>query len=192
MTIKNVPNILSIFRLLLVPVIVCLFLTHRIVPAVCVFVFAGLTDVADGYIARRYQCTSVLGRVLDPLADKTVQLSALICLWHESLIPWWMPAVYLLKEILTVLGAVFIFRKNKHVVSSNVFGKAATVIVFAAVTVIALFGRRIGEIGVGLICLGAALYFVFSCGVYCGEEFIKTVRDSRAKKASERKDGHTV
>ncbi len=182
---KNVPNLLSVIRLLLVPLFVFLFLSEYVVPAVVVFVVAGATDVVDGYIARKFNCTSTLGKVLDPLADKFLQMSAFICLWLEGYIAWWMPLIYFIKELATALGALFIFRKAKFVVKSNVFGKLATVFVFGAVFVITLFGNIIGEFAVNLICILVALYFVFSCGVYCGEELLKMIRAMKKKNGAE-------
>lgn len=180
--IKNVPNILSVIRLLMVPLFVFLFLNGYVVPAVVVFVIAGATDVIDGYIARKFNCTSTLGKILDPLADKFLQLSAFICLWIEDYILWWMPLIYFIKELATAMGALFIFRKSRFVVKSNVFGKLATVFVFGAVFVIALFGKEIGRTGVNTICVLVALYFVFSVGVYCGEELLKLIRTVKKKK----------
>ena len=180
--IKNVPNILSVIRLLLVPLFVYLFLGGYVVPAVAVFVIAGATDVIDGFIARKFNCTSTLGKILDPLADKCLQLSAFVCLWIEDYILWWMPLIYFIKELATALGALFIFRKSRFVVKSNVFGKLATVFVFGAVFVIALFGKEIGRTGVYTICILVALYFVFSVGVYCGEELLKLIRSAKKKK----------
>lgn len=182
MKLKNVPNMLSVIRLLLVPVFVVLFLNGFVVPAIIVFVIAGATDVIDGFIARKFNCTSTLGKVLDPLADKFLQLSAFICLWIEDYILWWMPLIYFIKELATALGALFIFRKARFVVKSNVFGKLATVFVFGAVFVIALFGKTIGDFGVNAICVAVALYFVFSVGVYCGEELLKMLRSLNKKK----------
>ena len=184
MTIKYLPNLLSVIRLLLVPVFMVLFLTGSILAAVIVFVTAGITDVVDGYIARRFHCTSTLGKVLDPLADKLLQMSAFFCLWYREYIPFWMPLLYLLKELATVFGALFIFRKTKFVVKSNFFGKLATVLVFGAVLAIALFKDVLGTTGVNVICILVALYFVFSCAVYCREELMKIIRSASGKKRS--------
>lgn len=182
MNLKNVPNMLSVIRLLMVPVFVYLFLSGNVVAAIVVFIAAGATDVIDGYIARKFNCTSTLGKILDPLADKFLQLSAFICLWIEDYILWWMPLIYFIKELATALGALFIFRKARFVVKSNVFGKLATVFVFGAVFVIALFGESIGQMGVNAICVAVALYFVFSVGVYCGEELLKMIKSMNKKK----------
>ena len=169
MKLKNVPNILSVIRLLLVPFFVYLFLNDFVVPAVIVFIIAGATDVVDGYIARTFNCTSTLGKILDPLADKCLQLSAFICLWLKDYILWWMPLIYFIKEL----------------VKSNVFGKLATVFVVGAVVVIALFGDAIGDFGKNAICVAVALYFVFSVGVYCGEELLKMIRGAKTQKNAE-------
>ena len=176
MSVKYLPNILSSVRLCMVPLFVFLFLEGNIIPAVIVFILAGATDVLDGYIARHFNCTSTLGKVLDPLADKFLQLSAFLCLWYRDYIPFWLPLIYFAKELATALGALFIFRKTKFVVKSNFFGKLATVLVFGAVFVISLFSEQIGAFGVDLICILVVLYFVFSCGVYCGEDLIKMIR----------------
>ncbi len=178
---KNVPNILSLIRLLMVPLFVWLFLSGSVVAALVVFILAGATDVADGFIARRYNCTSTLGKILDPLADKAMQLAAFLCLWYKGYVPGWMPVIYLVKELATVIGAFIIFRKTKFVVKSNFFGKLATVLVFGAVFVIAVFGSVIGEIGVNTICVLVALYFMFSCGVYCGDSLMKMIKSASKK-----------
>lgn len=182
MSIKALPNALSILRLLMVPLFVALFLKGNVPVAVVVFILAGATDVLDGYIARRFDCTSTLGRVLDPLADKLLQLSAFLCLWHRDYIPLWMPLVYFAKELATAIGALVIFRKTKFVVKSNVFGKLATVLVFGAVFVISLFHDSIGDVGVTMICVTVTLYFVFSCGMYCAENLKGRLPFSKPKK----------
>lgn len=101
MSVKYLPNILSSVRLCMVPLFVFLFLEGNIIPAVIVFILAGATDVLDGYIARHFNCTSTLGKVLDPLADKFLQLSAFLCLWYRDYIPFWMPLIYFAKELAT-------------------------------------------------------------------------------------------
>ena len=163
---NNIPNILSVIRILLVPVFVWLYLKGHELFAIGVFITAGITDVVDGYIARKYNCISDLGKLLDPLADKLLQLSAFLCLYHSNLVPLWMPAAYFGKELLTALGAALVFGKKKLVVKSHVFGKLATVLVFAAVCVIAVFGENMPQSTVNIICMGVCAYFIFSCVMY--------------------------
>jgi len=177
---SDIPNILSFLRLAMVPVFITLYVKERTVWAIAVFILAGITDVLDGYIARKYNYVSNFGKILDPLADKLMQLSAFICLYTAALIPWWMPVIYFAKEALTAFGAMFIFKRSKLVVKSNVFGKAATVLVFAAVCVIAVFGRDMNVVQVDVICIIVSCYFVFSCFMYAFRELwnLKAAKDS--------------
>ena len=167
---KDIPNMLSIIRILLVPVFVLLYIRGNRFYAIGVFITAGLTDVVDGYIARKYNYISNLGKLLDPLADKLLQLSAFLCLYWSSLIPVWMPVVYFAKELFTAIGAALVFGKEKKVVKSHVFGKLATVLVFAAVCIIAVFGENMSRNTVNIICVCVCLYFVFSCVMYAFTE----------------------
>lgn len=167
---KDIPNILSIIRILLVPVFVYLFMTDRIVTAVIVFVVAGITDILDGYIARKYNLISNLGKILDPFADKLMQFSAFVCLYISQLVPLWMPVVYFIKEFATLIAAILVFKKGNVVVKSHVFGKLATFFVFAFVSLVALFGDRINSTVITVCCIAICLYFVFSCFMYAKTE----------------------
>lgn len=136
MKLKYIPNILSVIRIILVFVFVALFFhdyPNNLMWALFIFLLAGATDVADGFLARRYKWISNLGKVLDPLADKLMQCTVLICLLVKSLIPWWLAAFYILKEVLMGIGGIFVFKKKDVVVVSNKFGKAAVCVFYAAI-----------------------------------------------------------
>ena len=166
MKMKNVPNILSVIRILLVPLFVYLFMTGKVAVAVAVFIISGFTDVLDGYIARKYNYITNLGKFLDPFADKLTQFTAFICLYLTQLVPLWMPVVYFLKELGTTIGALVVFRNRKKVVKSNIFGKLATFFVFAFVCFVIVFGKYVPESVITGICIAICLYFVFSCAMY--------------------------
>ena len=170
MKLKNIPNLLSLVRLLLVPVFVFLFLDGKTTAAAIVFILSGFTDVLDGYIARKYDCISNLGKVLDPLADKLTQMSAFICLYITELVPLWMPVVYFVKEFATAIGALFVFRKGKVVVKSHVFGKLATLFVFAFVSTMIFFGEKISHTAIVVCCVLMCVSFLFSCLMYVNTE----------------------
>ena len=170
MKLKNIPNILSLIRLLLVPVFVVFFLKGKTAVAAIVFVISGITDVLDGTIARKFGCITNLGKILDPLADKLTQMSAFICLYIAELVPLWMPAVYFLKELATAIGALFVFKKGKVVVKSRVFGKLATVFVFTFVLTVILFGYKISQGTIAGLCVLMCVYFLFSCLMYVNTE----------------------
>lgn len=133
---KNIPNVLSVFRLLMVPAFIAVFFLDypaHILAALSIFILAGATDVVDGYLARHYGWISNLGKVLDPLADKTMQCAVLICLYIKHIIPLWLLVLYAAKELAMLSGAMFIFRKMSVIVVSRWCGKLAVCVFYAAV-----------------------------------------------------------
>lgn len=182
MKFKDVPNLLSVIRILLVPVFVYLYMSEKFYTAVFVFIVAGITDVVDGYIARRFNFISNLGKVLDPFADKLMQFVAFICLAVTKVVPMWMPVVYFVKELGTLIGALFVFRKAKIVVKSHIFGKLATFFVFSFVSFIIAFPDLLPENTVSIICALMCIYFVFSCIMYVITEIQGQIGKSRASR----------
>ena len=136
MKLKNIPNILSILRIMLVGVFVFVFFNdypNNLLWALVVFLTAGLTDVIDGFLARRFNWVSNLGKILDPLADKLMQCTVLVCMLIKGLIPDWLVVPFILKEFLMLLGGLLIIKKRKVVVVSNIFGKMTVVFFYAAI-----------------------------------------------------------
>ncbi|MDR2530239.1 MAG: CDP-alcohol phosphatidyltransferase family protein [Oscillospiraceae bacterium] len=139
----TIPNLLSIFRLLLVPVFAVTYFDggeYSGLRAVLIYILAGLTDILDGYIARKYKMMSALGRVLDPLGDKLMAFTVLVCITVDETIPPWAVITFFVKEVLMGIGALVLFRKIADTPPSNVFGKTSTV-VFFAVCVILIVGK---------------------------------------------------
>ncbi len=133
---KNIPNILSVVRLCMVPIFVYLFFLdypNNVWTAVFVFFLAGATDVLDGWLARRNNWISNVGKILDPLADKTMQCASLICLHIKSIIPLWLLLAYVTKELLILAGAIFVFRKKSVVVKSSFWGKFAVCVFYLSI-----------------------------------------------------------
>ncbi len=135
----NIPNALTILRLFLVPVFIITYMlsgdmSTRFVAA-GIFIFASLTDVLDGYIARKYNKITDFGKLADPVADKLMQLSAIGCLAFNNRISMWILAVFAFKEIVLILGGLNLL-KEKFVVQSKWSGKIATVILFICVVII--------------------------------------------------------
>ena len=123
---KYVPNILSFMRLILCPVFVWMFFNVSPQSAFWVFIIASLLDVIDGFIARKFNAITNLGKILDPVADKALQLSAVICFTVEKLIPWFVVIVLGLKELTMLIGGGIISKKQNNMVYSNTFGKIAS------------------------------------------------------------------
>lgn len=129
----NLPNFLTMIRFILVPVMAFLLLTEKFIAAIAVYVIASITDVLDGYIARKYNLITKLGKILDPMADKLLQFAALLGLWVIDVIPFWITLIFFLKEIFMGLGALKLLQKKDVVVPSMWFGKLSTVLFFVAI-----------------------------------------------------------
>ena len=126
-------------------------------PAAGIFILSGITDVGDGRLARRFGWVTQVGKILDPLADKLMQCTALFCLAFKGLVPWWIFVFFAAKELLMGAGAILLFRKKHEIGVSRYFGKAAVVLFYAIVCAILLFGGKMSVFGVNLLCAVAAL-----------------------------------
>lgn len=100
------------------------------------FVLAALTDLLDGYLARKLNQITDFGKLADPAADKLMQLSALLCLCITGRIRVWILLIYAVKEILQVIGGLRLLNIRKYVVYSKWSGKIATTLLFVVITVI--------------------------------------------------------
>lgn len=133
----NLPNILTIFRIILVPIFIGTFFLVSKWMALVVFIIAGITDVADGYIARNYNMTTELGAVLDPLADKLMLLSVLTVFSIEGYIPIPIVVVVMVKELFMIFGGIRLYLMKKRVViPANKYGKTATVLFYISIVLI--------------------------------------------------------
>lgn len=136
----TVPNLLSLLRLLLIPVILWLYLGRNDHLAAAAFIgISGLTDVADGYIARRFHQISDLGKLLDPLADKLTQMAMLLCLVTRYAALWMVIGLFAVKELISwILGALVICREH-GIRSARWFGKVNTVVLYLVLAALFLF-----------------------------------------------------
>ncbi len=166
----NIPNALTVSRVLLVPVFVFAVYRQPLVGA-AVFIVASLTDLLDGYLARRSRQVTRFGIILDPLADKFLVIAALIVLVDVGLVAAWIAIVIVIREFLvTVLRLVALARDQ--VIPAEAGGKWKTGTQITAV-IILLFVY--GELGlavalepVGQICIWASMIL----GVYSGMQYL--------------------
>ena len=140
---KNVPNILSFIRICLVPVFAVTYFNETgsiKIYATLVYVLASFTDFLDGFIARKYDLTSELGKILDPIGDKMMTLTVLTCITIDNVIPVWAVAAALAKELIMVAGGAVLHRKlDGAVPPSNIFGKTSTVVFFVVCVTLMIF-----------------------------------------------------
>lgn len=130
---KNIPNALTTLRLLIVPFLGYFMYSEQYILAIILFATGGFTDILDGYIARKYNMITKWGKVFDPLADKFMQITALVFLVMHHFIPIVVLAIVVLKESLMLIGGIMLYRKGKTVIGANWYGKLATVIFYFAI-----------------------------------------------------------
>lgn len=124
----NLPNKLTIFRVFLIPVFVLVyFLVDNPWIATAIFVIASLTDTADGYIARKYNLVTNFGKFADPLADKLLVCSAMICMVSVGVIPAWAVIVIMAREFI-ISGFRTVAADNNIVIAASWWGKVKTIV----------------------------------------------------------------
>lgn len=153
------------------------------------FLTGGLTDVLDGYIARKFNMITSWGKIADPMADKLMQLTALFILSIVSkIIPIELLAIILAKEIFMGIGALVLYKQDNYVVSANWYGKMATVVFYLAIVMLIfdtpfsrkfLFGLAFNQFFF-LIAVFAAL---FAFAMYVRSYY--KIKQASAKKAKE-------
>lgn len=145
----TIPNLLSMFRLLLVPVFCWTYLgLENLWLTIGLLALSGLTDIADGYIARRFHMISDFGKALDPVADKITQIAMLTCLIIR--IPILIPVLALLvtKELVDGIHALYTVKKTGRVLGAEWHGKLSTVLIYSTIVLHALWQAipALGEI----------------------------------------------
>lgn len=129
--ILTVPNVLSFFRLALIPVIIWLYIAKgEYVLTAGLIVLSGATDVIDGFIARRFNMVSALGKALDPVADKLTQCAMLICLVFRFPLMLLPLGLLVVKELFSGITGLVIIKQSGKVYSALWHGKATTVLLY--------------------------------------------------------------
>ena len=148
----NVPNALTMMRLVLIPVFVIVFFSvpaeQDKIAALVVFAAASITDLFDGMLARKLNQITDFGKLFDPLADKLMVVTAMVCQAIAGVFPWSAIIIVAAKELIMVLGGLFLLNKDV-VVYSNLAGKAAQVF-FIASLILAFFHEELKTWGVQL------------------------------------------
>ncbi len=133
----TIPNLITLTRILLTPLFVILLIQQRFQQALWIFILAGISDMADGLIARRWRQKSPLGALLDPLADKLLMCSSFVTLSIYHLIPPWLAVIVISRDVVMVLG-VMLF-KLVHVpviIQPTLAGKLSTTTQVATVLLV--------------------------------------------------------
>lgn len=131
---RHIPNILTCLRVAMVIVFIIFFIKQQYTVCLALYVAAFLTDVLDGYLARRFNWVSNFGKLIDPFADKFMLISALVCLFSVGRFPLYLLIIMAVKELLMVVGGLILLKKRKIAVYADIWGKLATGLFFASIT----------------------------------------------------------
>lgn len=148
-----IPNIITTFRLLLVPTFAYLMLiADNIWAAAALFLISGLSDVVDGIIARKCNMITDTGKVYDPLVDKLMQITVLLALAAKGFIPVWAIIIIIAKE-LAMIGVALVLYIKQIIVHSRWYGKMATVVFYAVILILVLWRNIPFLVQTGLLIL---------------------------------------
>jgi cardiolipin synthase len=122
----NIPNLLSFLRIALVPVFLWLLLEELFLAAITVLAVAGLTDFLDGYLARKLNQTTKLGKMLDPVADRLYIFATLLALSATGYVPWWLAGLVILRDFLMLVSLPILASVGYRSLPVHYLGKAST------------------------------------------------------------------
>ena len=178
----TIPNLLSLFRLLLIPAYVRIYLQASresdFLLAGGILAVSCLTDLLDGYIARRCNMVSDVGKLLDPAADKLTQLVLILCLAGKHPILYPVLVLFLAKELFQIFAVIVHYRRGKALSGALTAGKVCTTVLFFSMILLVLF-PRLPNWWVSLLALldSVFLLFSFSCYVLAYYGKGKQIRD---------------
>ncbi|TDX51551.1 CDP-diacylglycerol--glycerol-3-phosphate 3-phosphatidyltransferase [Orenia marismortui] len=162
----NTANVLTLSRIILLPIFMVFFFSNSsngLIIAGIIFAVSALTDLLDGYIARKYNQVSQLGRLLDPLADKLTMISVFISLSIKDLIPLEIILIILIRETIILFGSFLVYFNKADIISPSKFGKTATFLLYitAAAYILNLsFGKYIIFIAIPLTVISGVHYCI--------------------------------
>ncbi|HDG96876.1 MAG TPA: CDP-diacylglycerol--glycerol-3-phosphate 3-phosphatidyltransferase [Desulfobacterales bacterium] len=132
----TIPNLITSLRIILAPIFIIYLLNERFLPALVVFVIAGLSDGADGLVARLFNQKSTLGSYLDPLADKILLVAAFVVLSFRGFVPSWLTVIVISRDVLILLGVLVLFLNGLSItIRPSLISKTTTCLQLATVFV---------------------------------------------------------
>ncbi len=169
----NLPNKLTIARVIAVPFFIAAYMTGHYLTALILFTAASLTDLLDGKIARKYNLVTNFGKIMDPLADKVLVYSAFCLMVEDGTIPGWMLIVILAREF-TIAGMRTVAASEGTVIAAGMSGKIKTVLQMIAVLLLLLTSALAGTAALEYCGLAGQLFLWASLimTVYSGVEYI--------------------
>jgi cardiolipin synthase len=167
----NIPNVLTLFRILLVPAFLIAVIYGRLTSALVIFVVAGVTDVLDGFFAKRLKQKTLLGSYLDPLADKLLMTVSFVCLAAMGYLPAWLAVLVVAKDLFVSIGVAILFVTGQRIViAPTLWGKQTTflqIITVGLVLVFSVAGKGMDFLWIlfvltGVVTIFSGLHYIVS------------------------------
>ena len=177
----TIPNLLSLFRLLLIPVYVVIYLRAKDLTDHCIaagiLAVSCLTDAIDGKIARHFNMISTVGKVLDPFADKATQFTLIVCLAVNYPHLWYLVGLFAVKEIFQLIAGLVNLKKGKMLKGALMSGKICTTVLFLSLIVMVMVPRTyLSPETVDIIAIVDAVFLVFAFYRYARAYFSQDPR----------------
>ena len=152
----SIPNMLSYFRLLLIPLFIVLYVQEDFTEALITLAASGLSDILDGRIARKYDMVTDLGKVLDPVADKLTQCAMMICVAMRYPAMWWLLGLHVVKELIMLIMGWYVLKRTDTVNSAIWAGKLCTGVIYAVMMLHVILPHLPQPVSVGctVVCAG--------------------------------------
>ena len=169
----TIPNLLSLFRLVLIPVYVTIYLRAQALEgyfiAAAVLAVSCLTDLIDGKIARHFNMISTVGKILDPFADKATQFTLIICLAIRNPVLWMLVTLFVIKEGFQLIAGLLTLRKGQMLSGAILSGKICTTVLFLSLIVLVLLPdleSQIVSVITAIDCVCMIISFVGYARIY--------------------------
>ena len=163
----NLPNKLTMARIIMVPIVMALMIAQHNIAALTVFAIASITDFLDGYIARKYNLVSSFGKIMDPLADKLLAFGALITFIQIGIVSVWAPIIIIAREFFVTSMRVVAVSKGK-VIAASWWGKIKTNVQLFAIIFALLLYKSYPQLA-GILIWVAAIFTIASWIAYIFE-----------------------
>lgn len=167
---KNIPNILTIMRILLLPPFVAAFMYNKYQIALYIFILAAVTDILDGLIARITKHTTELGKILDPIADKFFMVTSFVLMTYYGMLPKWLTIVVISRDLIVITGCIITyFIVSRLRIEPTLLGKASSAFQFILIGVVLMLKNMDGDIPlpfislafIALLTVGSGLQYIY-------------------------------
>lgn len=165
----TIPNLLSLFRLILIPVYMTIYLnaggTRDYLIAGIILAISCLTDMIDGKIARKFNMISTLGKILDPLADKLTQFALLLCLAIRHCVLWTVFSLFVLKELFQLVAGILSLKRGLILKGALISGKVCTTVLFISLVAMVIF-PQMSSVTVNVIAMIDGVFLMVAFADY--------------------------